>query len=192
VPPPSLARLGVALWIRREVRSPPVLFGCTSALRVAGSPSPELNRRRRSPCAVVLRCRRPGGSPEVSPSARGRPGAIPASFGASLPLNRSAPPLAAVHRRASPRRRPPAAAAACAAPWPPDGHPTAPLAPCLPVKPGIPVYPTLSARLDPWPSDLDPADQIQPINLNRAVLLKSPLVFPVSQKYPPTLENPYD
>jgi hypothetical protein len=83
VPPLSFARLGVALWIRREVRSPPVQVGCASALRVAGSPSPELNRRRGSPCAVVLRRRRPGGSPEVSPSARGRPGANPASFGAS-------------------------------------------------------------------------------------------------------------
>jgi hypothetical protein len=73
----------VAPWIRREVRNPPVRFDCTSVLRVAGSPSPEIDRRRGSPCAVVRRRRRPGGSQVVSPSARGCPGANPASFGAS-------------------------------------------------------------------------------------------------------------
>jgi hypothetical protein len=49
-----------------------------------------------------------------------------------------------------------------------------------------------STRRTPPADDLDPTDQIRPPRLNRAVLLKSPRVFPVSQKlYPSTLRFSY-
>jgi hypothetical protein len=137
----------------------------------APSSSLELSRRGFSPRAVVLRRRRPGGSPKGSASARRRPGANPTSIGAPQHLFRWS---------ASARRRVAAASRAAA------GH--APLPPLVFVQgrrilnqrlrldwtPGqnspLPVNPALRSP----PSDLDPMDQIQPLSLSRALLLKRP------------------
>jgi hypothetical protein len=72
-----------------------------------------------------------------------------------------------------------------------DPHPTALIAPSLPVNLVNTGQLHLPTRNRSWPPDLDPMDQIHPFKLNRAVLLKSPQVFPVSQKYPSTLGNSY-
>jgi hypothetical protein len=51
----------------------------------------------------------------------------------------------------------------------------------------VPVNRYPRARIRSQPPDLDPTDQIRSLRLNRAVLLKIPLVFPILQKYPSTL-----
>jgi hypothetical protein len=73
------------------------------------------------------------------------------------------------HRLAPPPVAPPLLAA-CAAPWPSDGHPTAPTAPSLLVKP----CPGQTDMFRSPPSNLDSVDQIQHLSLSRTFLLKRP------------------
>jgi hypothetical protein len=122
VPPSPVRRLGVALWIRRVVRNPPVRLVWASVLRAAGTPSPELDRRRGSPCAAVPRRRR-FGTPQLGSHAHAlRSGEDPVVFGApqrqaavapppSLAAGRTQPPqpLAQIRGRQISIRRPPLA-----------------------------------------------------------------------------------
>jgi hypothetical protein len=186
-PPPSSR--GAASKLRREVGDLLVRLVGLPVHRVDEPASPERCRRAFSPPVASSRPRRPGSPSSCSPAARCRPGAVSASVGAPQCFFRRAPPLTvALPPR---RRRPCAAPAARFRPRPLDPKPMARIR----LKPhrstSLPVNPLTRARLDPWPFDLDPADQIHSHSFNRAVLLKNPRVFPVSQKDPSTLENPY-